>query len=44
MPDKEVDPHCSPLGEAISEGSLALTGKSLIVPPLVALPNIARTN
>ena len=44
MPDKEVDPHRSPLGEAISDGSLALTGKSLIVPPPVALPDTARTN
>ena len=43
LPDKEVDPHRSPLGEAISDGSLALTGKSLIVPPLVALPDTART-
>ena len=38
MPDKEVDPHRSPLGEAISDGSLALTGKSLIVPPRSPCP------
>ena len=44
MPYKEVDPHRSSLGEAISDGSLALTGKSSIVPPLVAMPDTARTS